>query len=90
MDAESQHVISMTALRKALSEQRLQVYAASGDTDELEAVARYLWNGALATAMVPVLHALEVTLRNNLYDASLKIIDQGRLSLRNGGQWFDY
>lgn len=89
MDAESQHVISMTALRKALSDQRLQAYVASGDTDELEAVARYLWNGALATAMVPVLHALEVTLRNNLYDASLKIIDQERLSFREVHCWLD-
>jgi hypothetical protein len=74
-----QPILSIGALRKALSEERLSAYSTSSESDALDAAARYLWNGALAAAMVPALHALEVTLRNNLFAASLKIVDEQAL-----------
>jgi len=85
----SQPVLSLAALRRALSPERLAAYALPEDQDALDAVARYLWNGALAAVMTPSLHALEVTLRNNLYEASLKVVDQSILSFRDIPTWLD-
>ena len=89
MTEPSQPFLSLAALRKALSPERLAAYALSEDRDDLDAVARYLWNGALAAALTPALHALEVTLRNNLYEASLKVVDQSPLSFRDIQSWLD-
>jgi hypothetical protein len=85
----SQPVLSLAALRRALSPERLAAYALPEDRDDLDSVARYLWNGALAAVMTPALHALEVTLRNNLYEASLKVMDQSLLSFRDIPTWLD-
>lgn len=82
-------MLTIGALRKALSQERLAAYATADDNDELDAVARYLWNGALATAMVPALHALEVTVRNNVYDASLRIVDHTALKFSSVSCWLD-
>lgn len=84
-----QPVVSLSALKKALSEERLRAYSSPEDRDELDAVARYLWNGALASAMLPVLHALEVTFRNNLFGASLRIVDDKGLRFREVKCWLD-
>ncbi len=81
--------LSIGALKKALSEERLLAYSTSGDLDELDAVARYLWNGAAATAMVPVLHALEVTFRNNLFAASMRILRGRTLRFKEVRCWLD-
>lgn len=53
-------------LRAQISEPRLAPYlqAASGDT--ALALARYYWNVELCQAYYPLLHAVEVALRNNL------------------------
>jgi hypothetical protein len=89
MEARSQRPVSLAAIRSALSEERLRAYSVPGDGDDLDGVARYLWNGALAKAMVPGLHALEVTLRNRLLDASRKIIDESALSFKEVPCWLD-
>ncbi|MDT8342113.1 MAG: hypothetical protein RQ751_11430, partial [Longimicrobiales bacterium] len=86
---QSQPVISLGSLRRALSDERLAAYSTSHDTDEIDPIARYLWNAALATAMVPTLHALEITLRNNLYAGSLRIVDEASLTFREVTCWLD-
>ena len=79
----------MAALRLALSDERLAAYATPVDEDELDSVARYLWNVALAGAMGPGLHALEVTLRNNLFNASRRVVDETRLRFAEVPCWLD-
>jgi hypothetical protein len=81
--------LSIAGLKKALSEERLLAYSTSEDVDELDAVARYLWNGASATAMVPVLHALEVTFRNHLFGASERILHGRKLRFKEVKCWLD-
>lgn len=51
-------------IRTALSPTRLDPYASGATTRE--AVENYLWNVALCSALYPVLHVLEVGLRNSL------------------------
>ncbi|HEX9887526.1 MAG TPA: hypothetical protein VGA70_13600 [Longimicrobiales bacterium] len=84
-----QPVLSLGALKRALSEERLAAYSTPSDTDVLDSVARYLWNGALATVMVPALHALEVTFRNNLFAASRRIVSEEGLKYKDVPCWLD-
>lgn len=69
---------------------RLDAYRVSTADSELDALTRYVWNVALCEALYPVLHCLEVGLRNRLnqalvssfgradwYDASQVILDVG-------------
>lgn len=59
----------------ALSHQRLANYApedTAGATHQeiaSQALARYLWNVSLAEATYPVLHSVEIALRNGLHEA---------------------
>jgi hypothetical protein len=53
-------------LEKALSTDRLSGYRHAADADFDRAAARYLWNTALCEALYPVLHCVEVSLRNRL------------------------
>lgn len=82
-------VITRAALERALSKQRLGGYRHSVDTDELDCVARYLWNMALSSALNYSGHVFEVTLRNAIYDASLKIVDVSLLYLPDINCWLD-
>ena len=52
-----------------LSRERLESYQRDGASDQI-AVARYCWNVALAEALYPSLHVVEIALRNAL-DAAL-------------------
>lgn len=56
-------------IRRALSPERLGAYARGG-RDELDALALYLWNTTLCEALYPMLHGLEISLRNALFDAA--------------------
>lgn len=58
----------LSALRTALSEERLSTYRRSGQSDA-DVLANYLWNLALCEALYPSLQGIEVTLRNTLFDA---------------------
>jgi hypothetical protein len=51
------------------------------DTDELDAIARYLWNMALSRSIQTPLHVLEVTFRNQVHNA-LTV-------LRGRPDWYD-
>lgn len=56
------------ALCRALSVSRLAGYRTADDSD-VDVLARYQWNLALAGALYPLLQHLEVALRNALHDA---------------------
>ncbi len=81
--------MSLAALRHALSEERLAAYGVAGDGDTLDPVARYAWNLALSSALMPPLHVVEVTLRNNLFKASRKVVDESTLRFAEVGCWLD-
>lgn len=81
--------ISLASIKRAVSEERLQAYATKGDSDSLDAVARYIWNLALGAAMQPVLHVLEITFRNHIFDNSVKFIDESKLKFRVVDCWLD-
>lgn len=81
--------VSIRSLKLALSEERLHAHAIAGDADELDAVARYIWNLALGCAMQPALHVLEITLRNHLFRASLKVVDESKLKFKSVHCWLD-
>lgn len=81
--------LSLASLRAALSADRVNAYRQDGDADDLDAVARYLWNSALAIALQPALHAVEVTFRNHLYASSLKVVDASVLRVKDVPCWLD-
>ena len=82
-------MLSIGSLRNALSAERLGAYARPEDTDEVESVARYLWNLALCSALQPALHTLEVTVRNHLFTVSSRIVGQTKLSFDKIPCWLD-
>lgn len=82
-------LLSLTAVHKALSQQRMEAYAIHADRDEVDLVARYLWNMALAGALQDSLHVFEVTLRNAIYHACVKLIDTSKLRMPDVQCWLD-
>jgi hypothetical protein len=60
--------IRMPALTRALSSERMSAFREVGDSDR-DTAARYAWNIALGMAMTPLLHCIEVTLRNAIFHA---------------------
>ncbi len=82
-------MLPIEGLRSALSAERLSAYALPQDTDEVDCVARYLWNLALCSALHPALHTLEITVRNRLFDISRRIVDETRLSFDKVPCWLD-
>lgn len=56
------------SLARSFSTERLSTYRRPSESDGL-VLARYLWNVELCEALYPVLHALEVALRNSMHDA---------------------
>ncbi|WP_428276896.1 hypothetical protein [Candidatus Palauibacter sp.] len=82
-------MLPIEGLRSALSAERLSAYALPEDTDEIDCVARYLWNLARCSALQPALHTLEITVRNRLFDISRKIIDETKLSHDKVPCWLD-
>ena len=82
-------MLSIGSLRSALSAERLSAYARPGDTDEVDSVARYLWNLALCSALQPALHTFEVTVRNHIFKVSRRIVDETTLSFNQVPCWLD-
>lgn len=81
--------ITFAALKRALSEPRINGYRDPADADDLDAVARYLWNAALASALQTPLHLFEVTFRNAVFDASVQIVDPRGRTVREIPCWLD-
>jgi hypothetical protein len=74
--------ISYAHIVRALSPNRLAAYSKTYDHDSVDAIARYLWNMALGAALTPVLHLVEVTFRNALYEAGRQTT--AKATFRNG------
>jgi hypothetical protein len=75
----------------AISENRLRRYRMRVDKGAWEpALARYLWNIEIARAMIPVLHAAEVSLRNHIFDTVGAVLTAEVSTGRNAlGCWLD-
>jgi hypothetical protein len=84
-----QGLISLPALERALSRQRLQGYRLAADRDEVDGLARYLWNLALASALQPVLHVLEVTFRNEIHRAAVRLMEGRSYAYDRIPSWLD-
>lgn len=82
-------MLSIGSLRNALSAERLSAYAQPEDADEIDSVARYLWNLVLCSALQPAIHTLEITVRNHLFRVSRRIVDETRLSFDRIPCWLD-
>lgn len=55
-------------VRRGLSSDRLTAYSERND-EELDTIARYLWNTALCQSLYPTLQCFEVLLRNAIHDS---------------------
>ena len=82
-------MLSIGSLRNALSAERLGAYARPEDTDDVDSVARYLWNLALCSTLQPALHTLEVAFRNHLFTVSKRIVDESTLHFHRVPCWLD-
>ena len=69
----------MDRVEAVLSSDRLRRYAAFGGEDRWEQLARYAWNVALCEAFYPLLHLLEVVLRNRLNALGSTMYASGRV-----------
>ena len=68
-------------LRKAVSDDRLKAYHNNNTLgDNRKVFASYIWNAALSESLCPLLHVLEITLRNSINDAAVAVF---------GERWFD-
>jgi hypothetical protein len=54
-------------ISKAFSEPRFAPYLANCDSDVAAALRLYMWNIGISTAFYPLLHLVEITLRNSLH-----------------------
>jgi hypothetical protein len=89
MSDATQPLISLPALERALSPERLAAYRQGTDRDETDGVARYLWNLALANALQPALHALEITFRNEIARAAAKLTQGRQYTVARVPSWLD-
>lgn len=77
------------AISVSLSRERVAAYSLTADADSTDAVARYMWNLALGSAFVPLLHAVEVAFRNALYVAGRETTQAKALKFRRVPCWLD-
>jgi Abi-like protein len=68
-------------MQKGFSAPRLTPYTNTADDDEIDPLARYYWNMALSETLYPVLHCLEVVLRNAMHSALT--------STQSRADWYD-
>ncbi|HET7465007.1 MAG TPA: hypothetical protein VFJ82_27430 [Longimicrobium sp.] len=79
----------MAALERAMSRERLRAYRLPGDADEADGVARYAWNLALAAALLPAMHTLEIAFRNELNRAAVKLTEKRGYRWHRVASWLD-
>lgn len=83
-------VLSIKAVERALSAKRLARYRQPGSGEgDVEAVARYLWNVTMQSALVPALHITEVTIRNAVFDATAKVANTRGRPFNEVACWLD-
>ncbi len=71
---------ALVELRRVISDKRLDAYRMGPADEDVDLLARYLWNIALCEALYPALHSLEIALRNSLHAA---------LTASFGVTWYD-
>ncbi len=81
MQPNALKITTSWAAIRALAPDRFDRFRRASDTDELDAIARYLWNMALSRSIQTPLHVLEVTFRNRLHNAI--VTHRGR------SDWYD-
>lgn len=84
-----QPLVSYAALERVFSPERLAAYADPANPDPLETIARYIWELALANAIHPVLHTLEVAFRNELARAASKLTASRTFRTAGIPSWLD-
>jgi hypothetical protein len=89
MSGSIQPLISLAALERALSPERLAGYRLAGDRNETDGLARYLWNMALANAIQPALQTLEISFRNEIARAAAKITANRNYAVDHIPSWLD-
>jgi hypothetical protein len=89
MDTGIQPLISLPALERAFSKQRLAAYRLASDRDETDGLARYLWNLALVNAILPALHTLEVAFRNEIARAAARATQNRNFRYDRIPSWLD-
>lgn len=89
MHSKQPPILSLSTLQRAFSQQRIESYRHAADRDEVDTVARYLWNMALCCSLHSVLHVFEITFRNAIYHASVKLIDTSKLHMPDIPCWLD-
>jgi hypothetical protein len=72
----------VASLRSSLPQVRLESYRPPGGSD-LEMLTNYFWDIALAEALMPALHGVELALRNSLHTQITRLI-----AGRYGEMWF--
>lgn len=80
MSTPNAKILSTWASLESLAKDRFDAYRRSGDADELDAIARYVWAIDVAKSLHPKLHALDVTFRNQVHNA---------ISRLHGVTWYD-
>jgi hypothetical protein len=89
-DLVVQPLVSYAALERVFSPQRLAAYADASDPGNVrETLARYLWNLALANAILPALHTLEIAFRNELARAARKLTASRSFQTAGIPSWLD-
>ena len=81
--------LSYRSLFVSLSRARVSAYSIDADSDSTDAVARYLWNIALAAAFQPVVHMVEVAFRNAIFDVGAQTTSARHLRYRTVDCWLD-
>jgi hypothetical protein len=66
-------VVCYRDIQAALSPARIRAYSKETDIDSTDAIARYLWNMAIGSALWPALHVVEVTVRNTLFEVGAEV-----------------
>jgi hypothetical protein len=89
MSAEMQPLISYQALERAFSRERMAAYVNPENPGDRETAARYVWDRALASAIQPVLHALEIAFRNELARAASKLTAARNFRSAGVPSWLD-
>ncbi|HEX6368589.1 MAG TPA: hypothetical protein VF006_06645 [Longimicrobium sp.] len=76
-------------IRKTVSRDRFDAYRRSGDRDDFDVLARYLWNAMLCEALYPAMQAFEVALRNTLYRAIESAYPAAEADCEDVASWLD-
>lgn len=89
IQAPSSPCLTYVALERALSTPRFNAYRDRADADDLDCVARYMWDMALASAMWPAIHLAELTIRNAIFDFGERETSRRPLQYRQIRCWLD-